>query len=166
MNGAVHRFARRTGHVRHGEPTDGTADNRVRFGHPIIDLARESLVDPNNGDRHQRSLAQRPCPAMIRNSSSIRIGFMKPNRSIRLICRLKCLRALRGHGFSASVESHSTWGQGDRIFASAGLPFDPPVHAGWLFPSSLLDPSLEFPVPSEKYPVFPVILQKIPCSGA
>ena len=31
---------------------------------------------------------------------------MKPNRSIRLICRLKCVRALRGHGFSASVESH------------------------------------------------------------
>jgi hypothetical protein len=39
---------------------------------------------------------------------------MKPNhsmdRAIRLICRLKCVRALRGHGFSASVESHSTWG--------------------------------------------------------
>src|SRR5580704_9667373 len=83
----------------------GRRDNRVRFGHPIIDLARESLVDPYNGDRHQGSLAQRPCPAMIRNSSSIRIGFMKPNRSIRLICRLKCVRALRGHGFSASVES-------------------------------------------------------------
>ena len=63
MNGAVHRFARRTGHVRHGEPTDGTADNRVRFGHPIIDLARANLRPSNNCDRDQRSSGQRPCPS-------------------------------------------------------------------------------------------------------
>lgn len=72
-------------------------------------LLGEAIVGKNVSalSRNNFAAATRPCPAMIRSSSSIRIGLLKPNRLIEaaicLICLREWVRALRSEGLSSET---------------------------------------------------------------